>query len=334
MSSGCGGAHRSETVEPYRRRDEIDEGHELRGRLAGWAAAKGKILYAARPALPPGIEDRNADVWEALFAIADAAGGDWPKKAREAAVALIAAGREQEPSLGIRLLADLRTVFGKTEAFFTEAILSALHALEEAPWKDLNGKGLDSRGLALRLRQYGIKSKQIRDGTTNKKGYQRADLADAWARYLPSPQTSETSETAETTQHFQGPNVSGVSDSPSAVSDEASNVSDSPPDVSLNGGPKNPTKSTSVSDVSDVSLLADHERRKFDAVNGGGPVCAHCGRPGGNEVFFSDGQSGRLHRECEDPYRRVLDGHGQAGSPADKLAPVPSPSRAVRPRFE
>ena len=69
----------SETVEPYRRRDEIDEGHELRGRLAGWAAAKGKILYAARPALPAGIEDRNADVWEALFAIADAAGGDWPK---------------------------------------------------------------------------------------------------------------------------------------------------------------------------------------------------------------------------------------------------------------
>ena len=101
----------TETIEPYRRRDEIDEGHELRGRLAGWAAAKAKILYAARPAMPVGIEDRNADVWEALFAIADAAGGDWPKKAREAAVALIAAGREEEPSLGIRLLADLRTVF-------------------------------------------------------------------------------------------------------------------------------------------------------------------------------------------------------------------------------
>ena len=69
----------TETIEPYRRRDEIDEGHELRDRLAGWAAAKGKILYAARPAMPAGIEDRNADVWEALFAIADAAGGDWPK---------------------------------------------------------------------------------------------------------------------------------------------------------------------------------------------------------------------------------------------------------------
>jgi hypothetical protein len=317
----------SETIEPYRRRDEIDEGHELRGRLAGWAAAKGRILYAARPALPPGIEDRNADVWEALFAVADAAGGDWGKKAREAAIALVAAGREQEPSLGIRLLADLRTVFGKTEALFTDAILDALHALEEAPWKDLKGKGLDSRGLGLRLRQYSIKSKQIRDGATNKKGYQRADLADAWARYLPSPQTSETSETSETTRQFQGPNVSAVSDDPQNVSDAAADVSDSPqnvsdsqPNVSLNGRQKTPTKSTSVSDVSDVSLLADQESGTSGAVNGRGPVCTQCGHPGGNEVYFSGGQTARL-RECEALYRRFLDeGHapnGEIEKPAD-----------------
>jgi 5S rRNA maturation endonuclease (ribonuclease M5) len=263
----------TETIEPYRRRDEVDEGHELRGRLAGWAAAKGKILYASRPALPPGIEDRNADVWEALFAVADAAGGDWGKKAREAAIALVAAGREQEPSLGIRLLADLRTVFGKTEACFTEAVLTALHDMEEAPWKDLNGKGLDSRGLGLRLRQYGIQSKQIRDGATTKKGYQRADLADAWARYLPSPQTSETSETAETSPDFRSPNVSAVSD---------------------------------------VSLLADRGSRSSDAIDGCGPVCSQCGQPGGNEVFFSDGQPARLHRECEALYRPFVEEAGYA----------------------
>ena len=28
--------------------------------------------------MPAGIEDRNADVWEALLAVADLAGGDWP----------------------------------------------------------------------------------------------------------------------------------------------------------------------------------------------------------------------------------------------------------------
>ena len=89
------------------------------------------------------------------------------------------------------------------------------------------------------------------------------------------------------------------------------------PGVSLNGGPKNPTKSTSVSDVSDVSLLADQERRTSDAVNGRGPVCSQCGRPGGNEVFFSDGQTARLHRECEALYR--LD-EGHASGEVEKSA--------------
>jgi hemolysin III len=59
----------TETIEPYRRRDEIEEGHKLRGRLAGWVARKARALYAARPVMPAGIEDRNADVWEARLRI-------------------------------------------------------------------------------------------------------------------------------------------------------------------------------------------------------------------------------------------------------------------------
>lgn len=305
----------TERIESYRRRDEIDEGHALRGRLASWAAAKAKILYAARPAMPVGIEDRNADVWEALFAIADAAGGDWPTLAREAAVALIATAREDEPSLGIRLLADLRTVFGEAEALFTKTILDALHTLEESPWKDLKGKELDPRGLALRLRQYGIKRKQVREGKQTGKGYARADLADAFDRYLPPEAAGrETKETRETSEQYQGPNVSDVSDSPSNVSPDGSDkdgaVSDCFPEVSqapLNGGPKSPIESTSVSDVSDVSLLADEERRTSDAVNGGGPACVHCGRSGDLvEVFFSNRPAVRIHRACKQSYRLAV----------------------------
>ena len=40
--------------------------------------------------MPDGIEDRDADVWEPLLAVADAAGGTWPSRARVAAVALVA----------------------------------------------------------------------------------------------------------------------------------------------------------------------------------------------------------------------------------------------------
>ncbi len=66
-------------------------------------------MTAARPVMPPGVEDRNADVWEPLLAIADAVG--WAQEARSAAVELIGAARDAEPSLGIRLLADVRTLF-------------------------------------------------------------------------------------------------------------------------------------------------------------------------------------------------------------------------------
>ena len=71
----------NEVVEPFRARVHRAEGHRLRERLARWSESLLADLSAARPDMPPGIEDRNADVWEALLAFADAAGGDWPRRA-------------------------------------------------------------------------------------------------------------------------------------------------------------------------------------------------------------------------------------------------------------
>jgi hypothetical protein len=74
--------------------------------------------------MPPGIEDRAADCWEALLAIADAAGGDWPARARAAALELVAQARDADSaSLGVRLLGDLRHIFGDQDAMFTKAII-------------------------------------------------------------------------------------------------------------------------------------------------------------------------------------------------------------------
>ena len=133
--------------------------------------------------MPPGIEDRNADVWEPLLAVADAAGGSWPDRAREAAVTLVTSAREIEPSLGIRLLTDLQTVFGNAAEMPTESILRELHSLKELPWNDLKGKPLNDRGLAQRLRQYEVRPTVLAGGA--QRGYRREDLHDAWERYLP-----------------------------------------------------------------------------------------------------------------------------------------------------
>ena len=178
--------HAGERVEPYRYRVHSHEGHQLRDALAAWAAGIVDDLAKVYPDMPKGVEDRDADIWEPLLAIADTIGGEWPKRARAAAVSLVSAAREAEPSLGIRLLTDLHTIFN-AELMATSAILKALHDLPEAPWSDLRGKPINDRGLAVRLRQYGVKSKQIRIGEITLKGYERADFIDVWKRTCPLP---------------------------------------------------------------------------------------------------------------------------------------------------
>jgi hypothetical protein len=88
-----------ERVEQFRRREHSTAGHELRERLVSWTSNIADQVTGVWPELPPGIEDRDADVWEALLAVADAASGVWPNRARVAAVALVALAKESTPSL-------------------------------------------------------------------------------------------------------------------------------------------------------------------------------------------------------------------------------------------
>jgi hypothetical protein len=189
----------NEVVEPYRRRVNGPEGEALRERLAEWAAAIEPNLHDVWPMMPDGIHDRDADVWEALIGMADAAGGDWPERARVAAVALVAESKVTAPSLGVRLLTDLHTVFGDADVLSTEIILQKLIEIEDAPWGDLRGRPLDSRGLSRRLKPYGIAPRNVRIGASTPKGYRREDLHDAWSRYVwVSPKGTATSATNAT----------------------------------------------------------------------------------------------------------------------------------------
>jgi len=174
-----------EHVQPYRTRRDAPPLKELHGRLAGWARGQLDDLEKAEPEMP--LEDRAADTWEPLIAVADLAGGSWPARARKAAETLVQAESEQEAdgSHGARLLADLRQVFGDEDKLATETALDRLHKIEEAPWGDWRGHLLTSRDLAKLLRPYGVKPKVVRVGDKTPRGYERADLHDTWQRYLP-----------------------------------------------------------------------------------------------------------------------------------------------------
>ncbi|MBM9505315.1 DUF3631 domain-containing protein [Actinacidiphila acididurans] len=193
---------RNEHVEPFRARLHEAEGNALRDRLAAWAEQVREQVRQTWPQMPDGITDRPADVWEPLLAVADAAGGTWPQRARAACVALVRAAQSTDKhSIGIRLLTDLRDhVLVGIDRLPTIAILDRLNALDDAPWADLDGKPLDNRRLSRMLAEYmtadnePIRSRNIRTSGGILKGFHAADLEDAWARYC-APRKSATAAT-------------------------------------------------------------------------------------------------------------------------------------------
>ncbi|WP_406722641.1 DUF3631 domain-containing protein [Streptomyces althioticus] len=206
----------NEKAEPYRQRKHESQGHALRDRLATWADTVRDQVAAAWPEMPEGVTDRPADVWEPLLAVADAAGGHWPARARAACLELVNAAHDNdEASLGVRLLTDLRDkVFCGADRMPTAVILEMLLALDDAPWGDVDDKPLNSRMLSKLLGQYvtpankPIKPRGIRTPSGFPKGYYAEDLTDAWTRYCPPPPgESATSATSATPQVSGGESV-------------------------------------------------------------------------------------------------------------------------------
>jgi hypothetical protein len=193
----------NERVQRFRRKNADRDATHLRERLVAWAAQCIDRLRDAQPDLGDALDDRAADGWEPLIAIADLVGGDWPARARAVAVALSSGAGREDASLGVRLLTSIRVVFEEraAERLSSADLVAALVADEEAPWGDLRGKVLDPRSLSTRLRPFGVRPRNVRLGTAQAKGYERADFEDAWARYLPpSPSPEKPSQASQASQ--------------------------------------------------------------------------------------------------------------------------------------
>jgi hypothetical protein len=143
-------------------------------------------IAAAQPQRPELLNDRAADIWEPLFALADLAGGDWPQKARQAAIGLSAATQEINPIS--TLLLDLFVIFtlAPENRLFTRDLVYRLNARSaDRPWAEsLHGKPVTDLWLAKQLRPYGIKSRTIWIGDEHAKGFLEEDLQDTMRRYV------------------------------------------------------------------------------------------------------------------------------------------------------
>lgn len=165
-------------------------------------------IAAAYPKLPDELSDRAQDIWEGLFAIADAAGGDWPHRARQAAVK-IHTDREPTVSQNTRLLADIEKVF-ISDKLLTKDLVAKLNDLEESPWGEwAGGKGITSSQLVTRLKTYGLTSKPMRAGGDGRgRGFDRAQFLPVFERYLdPTCPLVDTVDTVDNSPKAQVSNV-------------------------------------------------------------------------------------------------------------------------------
>lgn len=179
----------SEHVEPFRRRLVAPAVTNLVESIETWAADVDDDLIAIidNMDLPDGVVDRPADVWEPLIAIADHAGGVWSSRLRTAAVALNARREERDPSLGIQLLRDIRTIFADLDddRIASAGLADRLVDIEGAPWANLRGNPIDANGVARRLRPYEVRPGSHWFGDGSGRGYLLEDFYDAFMRYLP-----------------------------------------------------------------------------------------------------------------------------------------------------
>lgn len=182
------------------REDRANQFLDLSRQSARWALDNIEELTRGDPEMPPGIADRAEDNWRPLLAIADRAGGDWPRLAREAAVALSGEITASD-AFGVVLLKDIRGIFEETgwQTITPSDLCQRLAELEASPWQEFkNGRALTSNMLGRMLRDFGIHSDQQGGGKNNKRVYQLCDFEDSFMRY--TPVNSITSVTSLETQ--------------------------------------------------------------------------------------------------------------------------------------
>lgn len=139
--------------------------------------------------MPDELQNRRADNWSLLIAIADRCPGpeDWSERARAAAIKI--EGKADNRTVGVRLLADIKALFDAdlaTHCMASAVIVDRLVADPEKPWAEfIRGKPLTQNRLAKLLGAYRISSQTVSPpGQKDAKGYYKHQFEEVWASYV------------------------------------------------------------------------------------------------------------------------------------------------------
>jgi putative DNA primase/helicase len=292
---------RTAAIERLRKRDN-DEFAILRQKAARWAKDNFEKLSDPDPKIPENLNDRAADNWRPMLAIADLAGGDWPRRAREAACVLSGDGHDTS-AINVDLLADIQAAFGESDIITSADLVAALVTDLERPWATW-GKGakpLTQNQLARLLRPFCIISETVHPvGRPDAKGYKRSSFESAWAGYLPGQNPPPSP--AGTFKASSRPNaaVAGITRYFQSVQKESPDVSKN---VNLSNGHAGQNAWTvqnmESADEGDSATTWGKEEPGNWGANGEPLCCAQCDDPG-EPLYTCTTAEGviPLHQEC------------------------------------
>jgi hypothetical protein len=298
------------------RADRVEALQSLARKAARWAVDNMNCIRLWDGDAPPGLHDRAADNWRVLLAIADTAGGDWPERAKAAALGLSATS--EDDSVGALLLGDIQEALAASgrDRMATAEILQHLNAKDERRWSEWrNGHPMTAPQLARLLRPFKVHPGTIREAGETFKGYRRSAFADAFSRYLGDLAVTPSQPTG-TLAFLANFAVTSVS----VVTAENS---------------QKPKQAATCDGVTAKKAPAE-EIAPLGSVN----TCDHCGGPCTEAAellrFAAYGVEGWLHRECERPWLAhgptpAHDGPDSSARPASALTTTNEALRADSP---
>ena len=133
------------------------------------------------------LNDRQMDAWDSLLVIADAAGGDWPTRARAAALALSDDDDEEDPTqstIEARAVRDCYAAWDSGATFMpAQQLVDRMREMLDAPWALMGSGGLSTVALGRMLATYHVHSVREYVEKTRVRGFRLADVERACIHY-------------------------------------------------------------------------------------------------------------------------------------------------------
>jgi hypothetical protein len=292
-------------VQPFDMRLAAQQAQPIKELLDAWASRHlprlEKLSRFSSQDFDPGLSLRRRDLCEPLVQLADAVGGDWPRRARRALMVLFLDEAKFHLQPGLQMLQDLRDCFSfhsyplRLSSF---VLVEWLRSLPPRPW-DLEGP-INPARLARMLVPFDVRPRLQRTGPpvgspklgppSPTRGYLLEDLVEAWQKHLgyarpygipglsyPEPHPPGPAYGVPASQSCNAPESSTQSTQPISATqstESSSSTPSTPSTESTSSTPSTqPTPSSSASPVPSTYQLTNLPNYTMDGIANKDAAC-------------------------------------------------------------